>query len=97
MDEVRPVLIGALRVQYNDEADVLYISIGAPREAVTLADDAGLLIRKDPRTHDVVGVTILDYEDSFRHLEDLGWLDEKALSAELCDLLRSRPSFRKAA
>ncbi len=59
-----------LDVLYDDEADVLYVSLGAPRPADTLPGEHGLLIRKDLKTGEVVGVTILDYEQHFRRLKD---------------------------
>jgi hypothetical protein len=38
-----------------------------------------------------VGVTILDYEEHFRHLPDLSWLATKPLPEELIAYLQERP------
>jgi hypothetical protein len=92
MEEVKAGFIGHLRIQYNRDGDVLYVSIGEPRAANTLPDDEGVLIRQDPKTHEIVGVTILDYEERFRHLPDLAWLETKSLPSELLDFLHRRPS-----
>jgi hypothetical protein len=40
-----------------------------------------------------VGVTILDYEEHFRHLPDLSWLATKPLPEELIAYLQERPTL----
>ena len=62
--------VGQFQLSYDRDADVLYISIGSPRPAYTNEDEQGLLIRKDPKSEETVGVTILDYEEHFRQLAD---------------------------
>jgi len=47
---------------YDRGSDVLYLSIGDPRPAITRGEKNGLLIRTDPTTHEIVGLTVLDYE-----------------------------------
>lgn len=51
-----------LKFYYDEEGDVLDVSIGAPEEAITreLKDD--LLVRVDPETEEVEGFTILNFE-----------------------------------
>ena len=85
-----------LDVLYDDEADVLYVSLGAPRAADTLPGEHGLLVRKDMTTGEVVGVTVLDYEQHFRKLKDLSWLAESDLPSDLAIYLQLRPSERPA-
>ena len=80
-------------LSYDRDADVLYISIGAPRPAHTYEEEQGLLIRKDPKTGETVGVTILDYEEHFRQLPDFSWLATKSLPKELIAYLRERPAL----
>jgi uncharacterized protein YuzE len=84
--------VGQFELSYDRDADVLYISIGSPRPAHTYEEEQGLLIRKDPRTGETVGVTILDYEEYFRQLPDLSWLVTKPLPEELIAYLRERPA-----
>ncbi len=84
--------MGHLHVSYNADGDVLYISIGEPRAALTVTDDEGLLIRRDPETYDIVGITILDYEQRFRRLPDVAWLESKSLPEELLDFVQRRPA-----
>ncbi len=45
--------------EYDDEADVLYISIGEPRPAEGIDIGEGTIIRLDPETKGVVGLTLL--------------------------------------
>ncbi len=74
---------GRLDVDYDEEADVLYLAIEQPREADTFDSDHGLLVRKDPETHEVVGVTVLHYGQSFKKLRDYSWLKDLALPPDL--------------
>ena len=80
-------------LSYDRDADVLYISIGSPRPAHAYEEEQGLLIRKDPKTGETVGVTILDYEEHFRQLPDFSWLATKSLPEELIAYLRERPAL----
>ncbi len=45
--------------EYDEEADVLYISIGKPGEAVGLDVGEGVIVRYDEKKRDVVGLTII--------------------------------------
>ncbi|MBI3304410.1 MAG: DUF2283 domain-containing protein [Deltaproteobacteria bacterium] len=85
--------LGQFELSYDRDADVLYISISSPRLAHTCEEEQGLLIRKDPKTGETVGVTILDYEETFRWLPDLSWLATKSLPEELIAYLRERPAL----
>ena len=85
------VHVGQFQLSYDRDADVLYIAIGYSRPAYTDEDEQGLLIRKDPKSGETVGVTILDYEEHFRQLPDLSWLVTKSLPEELVVYLRERP------
>jgi uncharacterized protein YuzE len=83
--------VGQFQLSYDRDADVLYVSIGSPRPAYTDEDEQGLLIRRDPKSGEMVGVTILDYEEHFCNLPDLSWLATKPLPEELVAYLRERP------
>ena len=48
-------------IHYDSEADVLYISFGEPKPAEGLDIGDGTILRVDPETEEVVGLTILDF------------------------------------
>jgi len=45
--------------EYDKEADVLYISFGESRTALTMDLGSGILARYDKDTHEMVGFTII--------------------------------------
>lgn len=45
--------------KYDAEADVLYISFGAPRAAVGEDVGEGVIVRYDEQTGQVVGITLM--------------------------------------
>jgi uncharacterized protein YuzE len=93
-ESVRSHYEGRLRISYNREGDVLYISLGEPREALTVPEAEGLLVRVDPETKEVVGATITDYEEHFRHLPEKSLLAMTALlPPDLQDFCKRRPSL----
>ena len=65
-----------LQIDYDDGADVLYISFGKPRAAISKEVSVGDFVRIDPFTDEVVGVTILDFK-------------ERYMSSESSDLIKS--------
>lgn len=44
---------------YDEEADVLYLSIGKPRKATGVDIGQGVVVRYDEKKREVVGLTIL--------------------------------------
>jgi len=54
-----------LRMFFDKEGDVLDISIGDPREAISKEIGDDILIRVDPKTTEVLGITILNFEKRF--------------------------------
>ncbi|MGB7291755.1 MAG: DUF2283 domain-containing protein [Thermodesulfobacteriota bacterium] len=45
--------------EYDKEADVLYISVGKPKEAEGMDIGEGTIARLDPQSGEVVGLTII--------------------------------------
>lgn len=82
--------IGNLEVLYDQEADVLYLSVGQPKPSSIIEDQEGLLIQKDLTTGEVVGATVLDYQQRFRGLTDLSWILGLRLPQDLTDFLLRR-------
>ncbi len=51
----------ALNWEYDEEADVLYISVGKPRPAVGTDIGDGVVVRYDDKKKQVVGLTIIGF------------------------------------
>ena len=49
-----------MQVAYDAQADVLYVSIGQPRAAISQEIGDDVLLRVDPESGEVVGLTILN-------------------------------------
>jgi uncharacterized protein YuzE len=49
-----------MQLAYDTEADVLYLSIGEPRRAVSREIGDDVLLRLDPDNGSIIGLTILN-------------------------------------
>ena len=45
--------------EYDEEADVLYLSVGAPKPAMGVDIGEGVVVRYDEVNNEVVGLTVL--------------------------------------
>ena len=54
-----------LSFAYDKTVDVLYVSVGHPKAAVEQLLESGVIVRRDPKTNDVVGFTIVDFTRHF--------------------------------
>ena len=54
---------------YDKEGDVLYITIGEPQVAVSRELDNDVLVRQEPQTGKIVGMTVLNFASRFSDLE----------------------------
>jgi site-specific recombinase len=54
-----------IKVAYDDEHDMLFITIGSPREAVMVEVDKRLHFRVDPETDQIIGMTITAFRKGF--------------------------------
>ena len=59
MESLRLSLNESLDGSYDEEADVLYISIGPPKPALGVDVGDGLIVRYIEETNEIVGVTII--------------------------------------
>jgi uncharacterized protein YuzE len=50
---------GPISWEYDEEADVLYLSVGDPRPAVSVDLGEGIIARYDEGEKEVVGLTVL--------------------------------------
>ena len=46
-------------IDYDEEADVLYLSLGRPRKATGVDIGQGVVVRYDEKKKEVVGLTVL--------------------------------------
>ena len=53
----------SLNWEYDEEADVLYISVGKPRPAVGTDIGEGVIVRYDQKKKEVAGITILGFRE----------------------------------
>ena len=44
---------------YDEQADVLYLSVGNPRPAIGIDIGDGVVLRYDEQTQEVVGITVI--------------------------------------
>ena len=51
---------------YDKEVDVLYISLGTPRKGMQYLElNNNQILRVDPKTKEIVGITIMDFSKQF--------------------------------
>ena len=49
-----------MQVAYDADTDILYLSIGEPRPAISREIGDDVVLRLDPNTGDIIGLTILN-------------------------------------
>ncbi len=54
---------GVINWDYDEEADVLYISIGEPQAALGVDIGEGVIVRYDEGQKEVVGLTLIGLRD----------------------------------
>ena len=57
-----------LRYSYDRDADVMYFYFDRPRKAKTIELDDDFLLRLDPATEEVVGITVISFSRHFPFL-----------------------------
>jgi len=60
---------GKVMFFFDKEGDVLDISIGKPKKARSKEIGDDIVVRIDPRTDEIVGFTILNFEKRFEKLK----------------------------
>jgi uncharacterized protein YuzE len=50
-----------MKLSFDAKADVLYCSFGDPTEAIAVELENGVVVRLNPETDEVVGVTVIDF------------------------------------
>ncbi|GAB4419572.1 MAG: hypothetical protein OHK0032_15480 [Thermodesulfovibrionales bacterium] len=67
-----------LRIVYDDEGDILDISIGEPEEAISKEVEDDFFLRVNPVSGDVIGFSILNFRKWFKDSKDIKILPVKA-------------------
>ena len=62
-----PLTKDGVAISYDAESDVLYITLGSAQPAIAVETQDGNLMRIDPETDELVGITVLDFKE--KHLE----------------------------
>jgi uncharacterized protein YuzE len=57
------------QVFYDRESDVLYLSVGEPRRAISREVGDDVVIRIDPKTDDIIGLTIMNLASRFGEID----------------------------
>jgi uncharacterized protein YuzE len=52
-------------ISFDRDADVVYLSFGEPSRAVSEEVAEGVFARYDPRSEELVGLTLLDFSKKF--------------------------------
>jgi uncharacterized protein YuzE len=60
-----------LIVSYDREADVAYLSFGNPRNSITEELDEHVLVRRDPKTREITGLTITNFNEYFSSRKEM--------------------------
>jgi uncharacterized protein YuzE len=56
----------SLRIGYDREADVLYLSLGEPCKGMEYREvENGIILRVDPETEKIVGLTVTNFVQNF--------------------------------
>lgn len=72
-----------LKFFFDKQGDVLDISIGEPKGAISKEIDNDIVMRLDPKTNKIVGFTILNFEKRFDHLNKSETLPITATFAQI--------------
>ena len=78
-----------LSFSYDKNGDVLYMTIGKPKEAVSIEEPEDILVRVDPKTKEVVGLTILNFSKHFAGGR-VGKLEATPVPLRACFLIPKR-------
>lgn len=66
-----------MRMIYDDEGDILDVSMGSPVEAVSKEVEDDFFVRISPQTGEVVGFSILNFKKWFKDSKDVKVLPVK--------------------
>lgn len=67
----------ALNIDYDEGADILYVSFGKPKPAICVEVNDGDLVRVDAYSDNIVGITIIDFKKRYINQNSLS-IEESA-------------------
>lgn len=67
-----------IKIAYDDEGDILDISIGNPEKAISKEVEDDFFLRVNPANGEVVGFSILNFRKWFKDAKDVKTLPIKA-------------------
>ena len=67
-----------IRMVYDEEGDILDVSIGAPEDAISKEVEDDFFLRVEPDSGEVVGFSILNFRKWFKDAKDTKILPVKA-------------------
>ncbi len=74
-----------LKFFFDKKGDVLDITIGKPRKAISREIGNDVVIRIDPKTKEILGFTILNFEKRFEHRDKSETLPITAIFEQVGD------------
>jgi len=78
-----------LKFFYDKEGDVLDIAIDDPTESISKELENDMIMRLDPHTDEIVGFTILNFEERFEHLDSSETLHIAATFSQISKALEA--------
>jgi len=67
-----------IRITYDDEGDILDVSLGEPKDAISKEVEDDFFLRVSPVSGEVVGFSILNFRKWFKGAKDTKVLPVKA-------------------
>jgi uncharacterized protein YuzE len=52
-------------LKYDPSTDILHMAFGKAKKAISVEQEPEVFARIDPKTHELVGLTILGFKESF--------------------------------
>jgi len=74
-----------MQIFYDKQGDVLYITVGNPRPANTEEVGDDILLRHDPDSGEVIGLTVLNFSSRFGSLHEPHTLPVEAIFKAIVD------------
>ncbi len=74
-----------LKFFFDKKGDVLDIAIGKPRKAISKEIGNDVVVRIDPKTKEILGFTILNFEKRFEHRDKSETLPITAIFEQVGD------------